>query len=163
MTDLNQNTEVNVDNVEPMKAEFTPDDLRAEIEKLQNKLRVSEIEIERERERANGYLEKNQNITAGIFALLEPEILAAFTEMVEEAVTDITNTSAFENAVEGIVDTRIETEIENHFERASFLDADDVNERIGEAIGDSTFDSCVRDAVREMINDGEITISIEAP
>jgi len=161
MTDLQ--TELNkLGSLDPVqRAEFTPDDLRAEIEKLQNKLRVSEVEIERERERANGYLEKNQNITAGIFALLEPEILAAFTEMVEEAVTDITNTSAFENAVEGIVDTRIETEIENHFERASFLDADDVDERIGDAIGDSTFDSAVRDAVRDMINDGDITISVD--
>ena len=60
MTDLNQNTSVNVDNVEPMKAEFTPDDLRVELDKLQHKLRMSDLEAERERERANGYLEKNQ-------------------------------------------------------------------------------------------------------
>lgn len=169
MTDLNS-----TDNREPKtvgelvtqdlaaQAGQTVDEyLRDEVERYRNKLHVAEIEIERERERANGYLEKNQNITAGIFALLEPEILAAFTSMVEEAITDITNTSAFENAVEGIVDTRIETEIENHFERASFLDADDVDERIGDAIGDSTFDSCVRDAVRDMINDGDITISVD--
>ena len=53
MTDLNQSTEVNVDNVdnvdnvEPMKAEFTPDDLRVELDKLMDKLRVSEVEVER--------------------------------------------------------------------------------------------------------------------
>jgi hypothetical protein len=153
MTDLQ--TELNkLGSLETVqKAEFTPDDLRAEIEKLRNKLHVAEIEIERERTRANSHLEKNQNITAGIFALIEPEILHAFTSMVEESIVDIIKTGTFERTVEGIVD--------NQFESANFLDADDVDERIGDAIGDSTFDSCVRDAVREMINDGDISISVE--
>ena len=161
MTDLNQNTEVNVDNVEPMKAEFTPDDLRAEVEKYRNKLHVAEIEIERERTRANGYLEKNQNITAGMFALLEPEILAAFTSMIDEAMSDVMNGSEFERAVETIVDDRVEREIEDAFERSQFIDGDDVDERIGDAIGDSSFDAAVRDVVREMINDGDIVLSID--
>lgn len=160
MTDLNQNTSVNVDNVEPMKAEFTPDDLRVELDKLQHKLRMSDLEVERERERANGYLEKNQNITAGIFALIEPEILAAFTSMVEEAMGDVLNTNDFENAVESIVDSivdrRVESEVENAFEGSQFVDGDDVDERISDAIGDSSFDSAVRDVVQEMVNDGDI-------
>ena len=45
-----------------------------------------------------------------------------------------------------------------------------VDKRIGDAIGDidwtsdqitSSFDTAVRDAVREMINDGDISISVE--
>ena len=154
MTDLNEMTNV-------LKAEFTPDDLRAEVEKYRNKLHVAEIEIERERTRANSYLEKNQNITAGMFALLEPEILHAFTSMIEESIEDITNTGAFERAVESIVDDRVEREIEDAFERSTFIDGDDVDERIGDAIGDSSFDAAVRDVVREMIRDGDIVLSID--
>ena len=161
MTDLNQNTSVNVDNVEPMKAEFTPDDLRVELDKLQNKLRVSEVEVERERKRANDYLEKNQNITAGIFALLEPEILAAFQSMVSESMEEVLASVEFENAVDTYFESKLETEIERALDSSSFLDADDIDERIGDAIGDSSFDAAVRDAVREMINDGEISISVE--
>lgn len=165
MTDLNQNTAVNVDNVEPMKAEFTPDDLRVELDKLQHKLRMSDLEVERERERANGYLEKNQNITAGIFALIEPEILAAFTSMVSESLDDVLGGAEFENAVESIADSvverRVESEIESALDNAHFLDADDVDERISDSIGDSSFDSAVRDVVRDMINDGDISISVE--
>jgi len=161
MTDLHEtaNTLGSLETVQ--KAEFTPDDLRAEIEKLRNKVHVAEIEIERERTRANSYLEKNQNITAGMFALLEPEILAAFTSMVDEAMTDVLNGNDFERAVESIVDDRVEKEIEHAFDRSSFIDGDDVDERIGDAIGDSSFDSAVRDVVREMINDGDIVLSID--
>ena len=135
--------------------------LRDEVEKYRDKLRVAEIEIERERTRANSYLEKNQNITAGMFALLEPEILAAFTSMVDEAMTDVLNGNDFERAVESIVDDRVEKEIEHAFDRSSFIDGDDVDERIGDAIGDSSFDAAVRDVVREMINDGDIVLSID--
>ena len=161
MTDLHEtaNTLGSLETVQ--KAEFTPDDLRAEIEKLRNKVHVSEIEIERERTRANAYLEKNQNITAGMFALLEPEILAAFTSMVDEAMTDVLNGNDFERAVESIVDDRVEKEIEHAFDRSSFIDGDDVDERIGDAIGDSSFDAAVRDVVREMIRDGDIVLSID--
>jgi signal transduction protein with GAF and PtsI domain len=161
MTDLQ--TELNkLGSLETVqKAEFMPDDLRAEIEKLRNKVHVAEIEIERERKRANEHLEKNQNITAGLFALIEPEILAAFTSMVEESIEDITKTGAFERAVESIVDDRVERDIEDAFERSTFIDGDDVDERIGDAIGDSSFDAAVRDVVREMIRDGDITISVE--
>jgi len=161
MTDLK--TELNkLGSLDPVqRAEFTPDDLRAEIEKLRNKVHVAEIEIERERTRANSYLEKNQNITAGMFALLEPEILAAFTAMVDEAMTDVLNGNDFERAVESIVDDRVEKEIEHAFDRSSFIDGDDVDERIGDAIGDSSFDAAVRDVVREMINDGDIVLSID--
>ena len=161
MTDLK--TELNkLGSLDPVqRAEFTPDDLRAEIEKLRNKIHVAEIEIERERTRANSYLEKNQNITAGMFALLEPEILAAFTSMVDEAMTDVLNGNDFERAVESIVDDRVEKEIEHAFDRSSFIDGDDVDERIGDAIGDSSFDAAVRDVVREMINDGDIVLSID--
>jgi chromosome segregation ATPase len=161
MTDLK--TELNkLGSLDPVqRAEFTPDDLRAEIEKLRNKVHVAEIEIERERTRANSYLEKNQNITAGMFALLEPEILAAFTSMVDEAMTDVLNGNDFERAVESIVDDRVEKEIEHAFDRSSFIDGDDVDERIGDAIGDSSFDAAVRDVVREMINDGDIVLSID--
>src|SRR6056300_1696961 len=115
MTDLK--TELNkLGSLDPVqRAEFTPDDLRAEIEKLRNKVHVAEIEIERERTRANGYLEKNQNITAGIFALLEPEILSAFTSMVDEAMNDVLNGNDFERAVESIVDDRVEKDIEHAF------------------------------------------------
>ena len=161
MTDLK--TELNkLGSLDPVqRAEFTPDDLRAEIEKLRNKVHVAEIEIERERTRANSYLEKNQNITAGMFALLEPEILAAFTSMVDEAMTDVLNGNDFERAVESIVDDRVEKEIEHAFDRSSFIDGDDVDERIGDAIGDSSFDAAVRDVVREMIIDGDIVLSID--
>ena len=161
MTDLK--TELNkLGSLDPVqRAEFTPDDLRAEIEKLRNRVHVAEIEIERERTRANSYLEKNQNITAGMFALLEPEILAAFTAMVDEAMTDVLNGNDFERAVESIVDDRVEKEIEHAFDRSSFIDGDDVDERIGDAIGDSSFDAAVRDVVREMINDGDIVLSID--
>jgi chromosome segregation ATPase len=161
MTDLQ--TELNkLGSLETVqKAEFTPDDLRAEIEKLRNKVHVAEIEIERERTRANSYLEKNQNITAGMFALLEPEILAAFTSMVDEAMNDVLNGNDFERAVESIVDDRVEKEIEHAFDRSSFIDGDDVDERIGDAIGDSSFDAAVRDVVREMITDGDIVLSID--
>jgi len=161
MTDLK--TELNkLGSLDPVqRAEFTPDDLRAEIEKLRNRVHVAEIEIERERTRANSYLEKNQNITAGMFALLEPEILAAFTSMVDEAMTDVLNGNDFERAVESIVDDRVEKEIEHAFDRSSFIDGDDVDERIGDAIGDSSFDAAVRDVVREMINDGDIVLSID--
>jgi hypothetical protein len=136
-----------------VETEHTLDHYRSALETVQNKLRVSEIELERERKRANEHLEKNQNITAGIFALIEPEILAAFTSMVEESIEDIAKTGAFERAVE--------SQIESAFDNSDFLNADDVDERIGDAIGDSSFDSAVRDAVREMINDGDITISVE--
>jgi len=161
MTDLNEtaNTLGSLETVQ--KAEFTPDDLRVELEKLRNKVHVAEIEIERERTRANSYLEKNQNITAGMFALLEPEILAAFTSMVDEAMNDVVNTGVFERAVESIVDDRVEREIEDAFERSQFIDGDDVDERIGDAIGDSSFDAAVRDVVREMITDGDIVLSID--
>ena len=161
MTDLK--TELNkLGSLDPVqRAEFTPDDLRVEIEKLRNKVHVAEIEIERERNRANSYLEKNQNITAGMFALLEPEILAAFTSMVDEAMNDVLNGNDFERAVESIVDDRVEKEIEHAFDRSSFIDGDDVDERIGDAIGDSSFDAAVRDVVREMINDGDIVLSID--
>ena len=144
------------------KAGQSVDDyLRDEVEKYRNKLHVAEIEIERERTRANSYLEKNQNITAGMFALLEPEILAAFTSMVDEAMNDVVNTGVFERAVESIVDDRVEREIEDAFERSQFIDGDDVDERIGDAIGDSSFDAAVRDVVREMITDGDIVLSID--
>ena len=135
--------------------------LRDEVEKYRDKLHVAQIEIERERTRANSYLEKNQNITAGMFALLEPEILAAFTSMVDEAMTDVLNGNDFERAVESIVDDRVEKEIEHAFDRSSFIDGDDVDERISDAIGDSSFDAAVRDVVREMINDGDIVLSID--
>src|SRR5210317_2220567 len=122
MTDLN--TELNkltgTDNREPKtvgelvtqdlaaQAGQTVDEyLRDEVEKYRNKLHVAEVEIERERTRANSYLEKNQNITAGMFALLEPEILAAFTSMVDEAMNDVVNTAVFERAVESIVEDRV--------------------------------------------------------
>ena len=154
MTDLNQNTEVNVDNVEPMKAEFTPDDLRVELDKIQNKLRVSEIEVERERKRA-------KDSAAGIFALIEPEILAAFQSMVSESLEQVMDGVEFENAVDAHLETKLETEIERALDGSSFLDADDIDERISEAVGDSTFDSAVRDVVRDMINDGDITVSVE--
>jgi hypothetical protein len=144
------------------KAGKSVDDyLRDEVEKYRDKLRVAEVEIERERTRANSYLEKNQNITAGMFALLEPEILAAFTSMVDEAMNDITNTGAFERAVESIVEDRVETEFEKQLDRTQFIDSDDVNDQISDAFGDSHFDSCVRDVVKEMIRDGDITISVE--
>ena len=178
MTDLNQNTETNVDNVDNVellgKAEFTPDDLRAELDKLQNKLRVVEIEAERERKRADEYLEKNQNVTAGIYALIEPEILSAFTSMLEEAMGDIVNGDAFENAVDSIVTDRIESDgldrieseiesqIEQALERSEFVVGDDVDERISEAVGDGAFDSAVRDVVRDMINDGDIRLTFDS-
>jgi hypothetical protein len=161
MTDLNEtaNTLGSLETVQ--RAEFTPDDLRVELDKLRNKVHVAEIEIERERKRANAYLEKNQNIPAGIFALLEPEILSAFQSMVDEAMNDVLNGNDFERAVESIVDDRGEKEIEHAFDRSQFIDGDDVDERIGDAIGDSTFDSCVRDVVKEMITDGDIVLSID--
>ena len=165
MTDLHENATtigelVTADSA--AKAGKSVDDyLRDEVEKYRNKLHVAEIEIERERTRANSYLEKNQNITAGMFALLEPEILAAFTSMVDEAMNDVLNGNDFERAVESIVDDRVEKEIEHAFDRSSFIDGDDVDERIGDAIGDSTFDAAVRDVVRDMINDGDIVLSID--
>jgi hypothetical protein len=173
MNDLNNQT-TNEPTVEPTtigelveqdearKAGVSVDDyLRQQVDQYRNKLHVAEIEIERERNRANGYLEKNQNITAGIFALLEPEILAAFTSMVDEAMTDVLNGNDFERAVESIVENRVEKEIEYAFDNSQFIDGDDVDERISDAIGDSSFDAAVRDVVREMINDGDIVLSID--
>tara|TARA_R100000951_G_scaffold23203_1_gene19364 strand:- start:3229 stop:3771 length:543 start_codon:yes stop_codon:yes gene_type:complete len=151
-----------VEQDEARKAGVSVDDyLRQQVDQYRNKAHVAEIEIERERNRANGYLEKNHNITAGMFALLEPEILAAFTSMVDEAMNDVLNGNDFERVVESIVDGCVEKEVEHAFERSSFIDGDDVDERIGDAIGDSSFDSAVRDVVREMINDGEIVIQID--
>jgi hypothetical protein len=132
--------------------------LRQQVDQYRDKLHVAEIEIERERNRANGYLEKNQNITAGMFALLEPEILAAFTSMVDEAMTDVLNGNDFERAVESIVENRVEKEIEYAFDNSQFIDGDDVDERISDAIGDSSFDSAVREVVQEMVNDGDILV-----
>lgn len=173
MNDLNNQT-TNEPTVEPTtigelveqdearKAGVSVDDyLRQQVDQYRNKLHVAEIEIERERNRANSYLEKNQNITAGIFALLEPEILAAFTSMVDEAMTDVLNGNDFERAVESIVENRVEKEIEYAFDNSQFIDGDDVDERISDAIGDSSFDAAVRDVVREMINDGDIVLSID--
>jgi hypothetical protein len=173
MNDLNNQT-TNEPTVEPTtigelieqdearKAGVSVDDyLRQQVDQYRDKLHVAEIEIERERNRANGYLEKNQNITAGIFALLEPEILAAFTSMVDEAMTDVLNGNDFERAVESIVENRVEKEIEYAFDNSQFIDGDDVDERISDAIGDSSFDAAVRDVVREMINDGDIVLSID--
>ena len=116
MTDLNETTPTTIGELveqdEARKAGVSVDDyLRQQIDQYRNKLHVAEIEIERERTRANSHLEKNQNITAGLFALLEPEILHAFTSMIEESIEDITNTGAFERAVESIVDDRVEREI----------------------------------------------------
>jgi hypothetical protein len=173
MNDLNNQT-TNEPTVEPTtigelieqdearKAGVSVDDyLRQQVDQYRDKLHVAEIEIERERNRANSYLEKNQNITAGIFALLEPEILAAFTSMVDEAMTDVLNGNDFERAVESIVENRVEKEIEYAFDNSQFIDGDDVDERISDAIGDSSFDAAVRDVVREMINDGDIVLSID--
>ena len=126
MTDLSKYTSAELTKTER-------DNLRVEVDQLQNKLRVSEEEVEAERNRANSALKKTQKITEGIFTLLEPEILAAFQSMVDEAIGN-------------------------------------VDKRIGDAIGDidwtsdqitSSFDTAVRDAVREMINDGDISISVE--
>lgn len=128
-----------------LKTEHTLDDYRSALETVQNKLRVSEIEVERERNRANEHLEKTQNITAGIFALIEPEILHAFTSMIEESIETITNTGAFERAVE--------SQIEYAFDNSSFLNADDVDERIGDAFGGSLFDSCVDERIGEAFGD----------
>ena len=159
MTDLNQNTEANVDNVDNVellgKAEFTPDDLRVEVDKLMNKLRVSEEEVEAERNRANSAFKKTQKITESIFTLIEPEILSAFQSMLEEAMDPeaLTTSRAFESAVEDVV--------RNTVDDMDFLDEDAVNDRITEAISDSQFDTAVRDVVREMINDGDITVSVE--
>ena len=155
MTDLSKYTSAELTKTER-------DNLRVEVDQLQNKLRVSEEEVAAERNRANSALKKTQKITEGIFTLLEPEILHAFTSMIEESIETITNTGAFERAVE--------SQIEYAFDNSSFLNADDVDERIGDAIGDidwtgdqitSSFDTAVRDAVREMINDGDISISVE--
>ena len=126
MTDLSKYTSAELTKTER-------DNLRVEVDQLQNKLRVSEEEVEAERNRANSALKKTQKITEGIFTLLEPEILAAFQSMVDEAIGN-------------------------------------VDKRIGDAIGDidwtgdqitSSFDTAVRDAVSEMINDGDISISVE--
>ena len=146
MTDLSKYTSAELTKTER-------DNLRVEVDQLQNKLRVSEEEVEAERNRANSALKKTQKITEGIFTLLEPEILHAFTSMIEESIEDITNTGAFERAVE--------SQIENVFDNSSFLNADDVDERISDAFGDSHFDTCVRDVVKEMIRDGDITIKVE--
>ena len=165
MTDLHENAttvgELVTADLAAKAGKSVDDYLRDEVERYRNKLHVAEIEIERERTRANSYLEKNQNITAGIFALLEPEILAAFTSMVDEAMNDVLNGNDFERAVESIVDDRVEKEIEHAFDRSQFIDGDDVDERISDAIGDSSFDAAVRDVVREMINDGDIVLSID--
>jgi len=164
MTDLHENAttvgELVTADLAAKAGKSVDDYLRDEVEKYRNKLHVAEIEIERERERANGYLEKNQNITAGIFALIEPEILSAFQSMVSESLDDVLNGNDFENAVESIVDSivdrRVESEVERALDNSHFLDADEVDERIGDSIGDGAFDSAVRDVVQEMSNDGDI-------
>ena len=93
-----------------------------------DKLRVSEVEVGREQS-ADG--EKNQNVTAGIFALIEPRYCRLFKSMLEAMDDAFTGSSSFESAVEDVV--------RNTVDDIDFLDDDAVNDRIAEAISDSQF------------------------
>ena len=160
MTDLRELAENQIGALSEVKkhydAEFTPDDLRAEVERLTNKLAELEGDLRNtnglrvsETERANKYMDKCQTTAAALFDLMEGEIVACFTGLLE----DLGDNPEFER--------RMERMVEDALDGSNFIDGDDVDERIGDAIGDSSFDAAVRDVVREMITDGDIVLSID--
>jgi hypothetical protein len=175
MTDLNEtaNTLGSLETVQ--KAEFTPDDLRAEVQRLTTKLADLESDLRNtngirvsETERANKYMDKCQTTAAALFDLMEGEIVACFTGLLE----DLGDNPEFERRIESMIedgienadtitDSDVERAVEDALERTQFIDGDDVDERISDAIGDSSFDAAVRDVVREMITDGDIVLSID--
>lgn len=163
MNDLNNQT-TNEPTVEPTtigelieqdearKAGVSVDDyLRQQVDQYRNKLRIAEIDLDISRKTEDEQRERTRAMTAGLMALIEPEIVAMFESMLYDHTNDIIQSADFESAVEDALDTKLDR----------YLDADDIDERISDSFGDSNFDTCVRDVVKEMIRDGEITISVE--
>ena len=158
MTDLRELAESQIGALtEIQKAEFTPDDLRTEIEKLRNRLCIVETDRDAERQRANKYMDKCQTTAAALFDLMEGEIVACFTGLLE----DLGDNPEFER--------RMERMIEDGIDNAGSLTDDDVENQIDsyldhsdyEPVGSASFDAAVRDVVREMIADGDIVLSID--
>jgi hypothetical protein len=113
-------------------------------------------------------MDKCQTTAAALFDLMEGEIVACFTGLLE----DLGDNPEFERRIESMIedgienadtitDSDVERAVEDALERTQFIDGDDVDERISDAIGDSSFDAAVRDVVREMITDGDIVLSID--
>jgi len=158
MTDLRELAESQIGALtEIQKAEFTPDDLRTEIEKLRNRLCIVETDRDAERQRANKYMDKCQTTAAALFDLMEGEIVACFTGLLE----DLGDNPEFERRIEGM--------IEDGLNNAGALNDEDVTNQIDdyldnsdyEPTGSASFDAAVRDVVREMITDGDIVLSID--
>lgn len=147
MTDLREIAEAQIGALtEVQKAEFTPDDLRAEIERLQSKLVT-------EREAAAKYRAQCQTAASAMFDLMEAEIVACFENMVEDRTFERRLESMIEDGINNagvITDDDVESQIE------SFIDNSEI-----EPTGSASFDQAVRDVVREMITDGDIVLSID--
>ena len=147
MTDLRELAESQIGALtEIQKAEFTPDDLRAEIERLQSKLVT-------EREAAAKYRAQSQTVASAMFDLMEAEIVACFENMIEDRAFERRMESMIEDGINNagvITDDDVESQIE------SFIDNSEI-----EPTGSASFDAAVRDVVREMITDGDIVLSID--
>ena len=147
MTDLRELAEAQIGALtEVQKAEFTPDDLRAEIERLQSKL-------VNEREAAAKYRAQCQTAASAMFDLMEAEIVACFENMIEDHTFERRLESMIEDGINNagvITDDDVESQIE------SFIDNSEI-----EPTGSASFDQAVRDVVREMITDGDIVLSID--
>jgi len=147
MTDLRELAENQIGALsEVKKAEFTPDDLRAEIERLQSKLVT-------EREAAAKYRAQSQTVASAMFDLMEAEIVACFENMIEDRAFERRLESMIEDGINNagvITDDDVESQIE------SFIDNSEI-----EPTGSTSFDAAVRDVVREMITDGDIVLSID--
>lgn len=147
MTDLRELAEAQIGALtEVQKAEFTPDDLRAEIERLQSKLVT-------EREAAAKYRDQCQTVASAMFDLMEAEIVACFENMIEDRAFERRLEVMIEDGINNagvITDDDVESQIE------SFIDNSEI-----EPTGSASFDAAVRDVVREMITDGDIVLSID--
>ena len=147
MTDLREIAEAQIGALtEVQKAEFTPDDLRAEIERLQSKLVT-------EREAAAKYRDQCQTVASAMFDLMEAEIVACFENMIEDRAFERRLEVMIEDGINNagvITDDDVESQIE------SFIDNSEI-----EPTGSASFDAAVRDVVREMITDGDIVLSID--
>jgi len=168
MTDLRELAENQIGALSEVKkhydAEFTPDDLRAEVERLTNKVAELEGDLRNtnglrvsETERANKYMDKCQTTAAALFDLMEGEIVACFTGLLE----DLGDNPEFERRMESMIEDGInnagiitDDDVESQIE--SFIDNSEI-----EPTGSASFDAAVRDVVREMIQDGDIVLSID--
>ena len=101
MNDLNNQT-TNEPTVEPTtigelieqdearKAGVSVDDyLRQQVDQYRNKLHVAQIDLDIARKTADEQRERTRAMTAGLMALIEPEIVAMFESMLYDHTNDI--------------------------------------------------------------------------